>query len=345
MIQPTGPCIINKLAYIVSLLLLWCFIVTACTGKPDQVLPVGSATTPSVQPAVTTAVVPTHGVTLTSTVTDTPTPDITKSMRATATPTLPPTPTPRPTLSEDQAWDEVYVQLHAQPLCRFPCWWGLQPGKTTFEEAREFYRHLGFEQSVAAPPYINKQFILRLPKGPVRDKFHIQISTQMYEHALGTMQIWASKKESDMFYQYMEPYSIEHVINAYGKPDRVLIHTPSYYGENHIRGDGGNYAFDISLFYDAIGVLISYEGEPSTFISGGKQALICPQLKDKQVDSLFINLRTPDDTIPLARFAPRYKSVDENYYLPSDEVTHLTIDEFVKVVTKPNQACFGVLTQ
>ena len=73
----------------------------------------------------------------------TPTNTSTPTFEATIIPD--PTWTPLPTLSADEAIalaEELYA---TNAGCRLPCWWGIMPGVTTWEETRQFYETFATE--------------------------------------------------------------------------------------------------------------------------------------------------------------------------------------------------------
>jgi hypothetical protein len=53
--------------------------------------------------------------------------------------TLRPTWTPLPTLPAEEALKMVHELFTTNAGCRLPCWWGITPGVTTWEEARQFF--------------------------------------------------------------------------------------------------------------------------------------------------------------------------------------------------------------
>ncbi|MEW6094279.1 MAG: hypothetical protein AB1531_09970 [Chloroflexota bacterium] len=73
--------------------------------------------------------------TITSTYTPSMMPSLTPSV--TSTPTLAITWTPLPTLSDFKAEAQLLEWLQGTQDCRLPCWAGITPGVTTWEEAKQ----------------------------------------------------------------------------------------------------------------------------------------------------------------------------------------------------------------
>lgn len=70
--------------------------------------------------------------------TATPSRTPTKTPTITATVTIEPMPTPLPTLNSREASLAVQKLLLENGNCQLPCWWGIVPGKTSWENTRKF---------------------------------------------------------------------------------------------------------------------------------------------------------------------------------------------------------------
>lgn len=66
------------------------------------------------------------------------TPSATVAISATSIPTQTPTWTPSPTLSRRAAYALVQDLLENNGGCQLPCWWGITPGITNWDQARHF---------------------------------------------------------------------------------------------------------------------------------------------------------------------------------------------------------------
>ena len=67
-----------------------------------------------------------------------PTVFATEKVLPTFTPTSVSTLTPLPTLSQRDAHDLIQALLQNNGGCRLPCWWGITPGQTDWNTARQF---------------------------------------------------------------------------------------------------------------------------------------------------------------------------------------------------------------
>ena len=73
----------------------------------------------------------------------------------------PPTLTPLPTLEAD-ALDAFLLSIQTDAECRLPCWWGIRPGATTWQEANQLFLRI---RSTIQPAPGNK---------PGQETFYIQ---------------------------------------------------------------------------------------------------------------------------------------------------------------------------
>ena len=106
------------------------------TAEPASVALVTSTATATATP--TTIVIPTH--TATSTATNTPTKT---KFPPTSTPT--PTTTPAPTLSAIEEGELLSALLTGNAGCELPCWWGVIPGQTSAQAARDLFASQGID--------------------------------------------------------------------------------------------------------------------------------------------------------------------------------------------------------
>jgi hypothetical protein len=113
--------------WVFTILLPWVF--SGCASI-DEI----ASSTP--QPILTDFVeaTPTKGITTFPTSSQTSTPAWTGTSTITAEPTQTPTGTPMP---PDEVREWISKRLADNGGCRLPCWWGITPGKTTWEETNK----------------------------------------------------------------------------------------------------------------------------------------------------------------------------------------------------------------
>ena len=121
-----------------SILLVSALLLGAC-GKSGAVSSTVSPTEPPVETQPETATPsarPTRPATASPTVTITPT--ITLTPAITQTPTI--TWSPAPTLAPEAAAGQIAQLREDNGGCRLPCWMGITPGQTTWQEAEAFFQ-------------------------------------------------------------------------------------------------------------------------------------------------------------------------------------------------------------
>jgi hypothetical protein len=253
----------------------------------------------------------------------------------TATPSWTPLLTLESTLTKDQAEKKIYQLLHDENACRFPCWWGIEPEKTTGEEARQLFQYLGKELEEIPFDSFRVALSTGFLKEEAADAFTIITAFIVKSGKIEVIEIQSLGRKDGWFYQYWAPYSIEQLLANYGKPSKVWIESPLW---------GRGMSYSVWIFYDELGALIGYDGI-STWpvgLEGEAKYRLCPRLKDNQVINIFINLKSPYNKLALSKFADRYETAAE-FLKPLEEVSDLSLDEFYELFTQPgNQPCFDV---
>jgi len=98
----------------------------------------------------------------------------TPSVIATQTSTPIYTHTPLPTLSSEDAMDFVKEMIKTNGGCEFPCWWGITPGKTSWNETRHFIET--FVTSIEERPYrLLTEFLAYYPYPQAIDEQYVTV--------------------------------------------------------------------------------------------------------------------------------------------------------------------------
>lgn len=136
----------------------------------------------------------------------------------TATPDFPLllTLTPLPTLSSEEAQAMIQGLLDNNGNCEFPCWWGLTPGQTLFEDAIGFIAPIStksqiwdidkriFSAQIPVPESVNPQGIIYYRT--MRENLE---SANVFSQAVGP---------------YLTPMS--EILQSLGEPSEVLFDSP-----------------------------------------------------------------------------------------------------------------------
>jgi hypothetical protein len=255
--------------------------------------------------------------------TRTPFPNATNTLKITSVPSVTKTPaiapsyTPLPTLSSDERERRILGLISSNNDCDLPCWWGITPGRTTFAEARNFFRQFN------PHPYLqeeapNKQFVNYLIPVSETISFGYGIDIKL-EIVDGIVQIVSvgSIESATIF-------SIRNILSDYGQPLEVWIHTYRSYL-------GGIPPVDVLLFYPDQGILARYSAELTEINESGDSASICLD------HSPSLTLWSPEEQIDFEQ-AQDYARLDYKEYgkplLPLDQATTLSLDEFYEYRTQ-----------
>ena len=177
------------------------------------------------------------------------TPTLNRTITATEKPTISDTSTQIyfPTQSPEQVDSSILELFKNNGGCLFPCWWGITPGVTNWDEGLKFLSPLASKISsrqnddgIIATIYFNQT-----PNGI--DPFVFDIKVR--EGIIQDIFITSSGSIGIPFYDLTE------ILKTYGKPDEIWVDA---YGLPCDNGNGQRLV-TLRLFYKNIGVLIQYD--------------------------------------------------------------------------------------
>lgn len=220
----------------------------------------------------------------TSTATHTPTPTTTR--RPTRTPTPAPTatlePTTYPTLDSQGRLNFVLQALKTNEGCQLPCWWGITPGKTTWEEMVNTFAKQGIGFYQEGQPDLGLT---------TKDNYRqetVDVTFQRNDDFVQSIDI------ETMYYYFMakpqyaeawKSYSIDQVLSQYGIPTQVYLDlTIGAYDWT----PGMVQTYDLWLEYASKGIAIRYPGE---LIRDNQGWYVCPIFNSAY--GITIKLRAP----------------------------------------------------
>jgi hypothetical protein len=253
--------------------------------------------------------IPTQVKTPVSSLTNLP-PTSTSTITSTATIT----PTLYPTLQPKQAKETVMAFLQEPMNCETPCFWGIMPGQTTFEEATNIFAHLGISLT-HTNTRDNKDFysfIYNLDNG-----LEVTPILTVQDNTVKSLQIGINDTSEMGTTRKWTAYSPETLISRYGAPSKIdfflgrVAPTPTH---------------SMNLYFEKENLIVEYIG--INLLNTGAQLGICP-LTNK-VD--FIGIWMGED--------PHYPPSPG---VPLEEATSLTLEEFSNLMKgDPKKACFNL---
>jgi hypothetical protein len=289
------------------------FVISAC-GQSFQVVVQATktvvssrvSTAPSQTPKTPSLVAPSIIPSRTATSTSTPQP----------TSTVTPTWTPRPTLPPDQAQAYGLKIFKTNGNCLLPCWIGLSPGKTTWNEAYSFLAIFA--------DYVTNDYPLSLTQVA-----HFKFPDTSYR---GVSETGATISIRDGIIDQIrtpEDISLSNLLTTYGAPTEIRIWAIGYGTADPVG------RFTLVLFYQDQGIMAVYEG----INEKAKTIHICPNhIQGPQLTWL---LWAPADRLTFAEAGRKTLLISdppppaESDYIPLETLANLSIDAFTQRYKDP----------
>jgi hypothetical protein len=179
------------------------------------------------------------------TFTHTPQPTTTATVTITMTPTLTPLPTwtALPTLSPTESVEKVLDLLKTNNGCRLPCWWGITPGITTWEETRQFLESFTHLTGFTSDNSQSQIAWFRIPSSQEGSISHWYLIQDGIVNEIGIYN-----------YDLAPAYYFHEFLATYGQPGEVWLRTYSR------PDDYGSQPFLFELFYPDQGILVEFSG-------------------------------------------------------------------------------------
>lgn len=225
-----------------------------------------------------------------------------------------PFPSPISTLETAIARQQVFKLFETNNNCRLPCWWGIIPGKTNWDDALEILAPISLKidpyspQKPAESVYVN----VVSPMADVNVYGSYLSQDYFVENNLVT-EITLNYNFDLAEFTYFKPF-----IREYGIPEQVYIHG---YGEPQL----DTWPFEIALFYPKQGMLLEYSGSP---IIQNDNLVVCWGEEHFPVS---IHLWKPDQTLTFDEIISRYYVPDSTDLPPYRSIRDVTInpDQFL----------------
>lgn len=256
------------------------------------------------------------------------TPVPTQTRHSTNTPSL--APSPAPTLNAEEAIQFTESLLEDNNNCDFPCWWGITPGVTSWEDAQNFLNP--FVLSIKKV-YETETEQIYLISAPVTEKIDPILGTFSFD-------ILLTYEDNEPIIQQINiakgyQLKISTVLDSYGEPDQIwywsngwTIYDPEYY---------------IILFYQKRGMMFIYFGEGRVVGDDGENYVeVCYRTFENREPR--IQLWSPSDT---KDFYFVVQEVPDNLPFTQlnirllEEISNTSVEEFTDSVRNENvNFCF-----
>ena len=231
-------------------------------------------------------------------------------------PTLTPLASVIPTLSADRAEALVLDLSLNNQGCRLPCWWGTQPGQTSWETVERFLSTFALAikpRGLVEPALYTAYFAFPKEIDPNPNDEPMIAIEHNYTVANGVVE------QIEVNPGLAPNYGLSAILSAYGRPEEIRLRTYKQSRE-------GDLPFDVVLYYPKLGILIRYATQG---VIAAHHIRGCPQERPAAVIALW----SPESGLSFADAARQTIDIRDEAewaYRPVQEVTDMTIDTFWK---------------
>lgn len=246
---------------------------------PQTPTPIGITQVPQTAViSVTNTAIPTFANTSTPTV-------ILSSTPTSIPPTITPTITPIPTLSVQGEGVLLSELMASNGDCEIPCWWGITPGQTNAQAARDMFASQGIDDWV--PSLRTYLMSLGYPhgdspyySGDVSMRFGVEDGLIQFIDVTGNRR---QGEDGYLFTRDWQQYSLAEMLNFFGIPSYVTLTA-------EIPADAGPHYYKLGVSYASLGIEIHYIIAPLALNYGKEQ--ICSDFE--YVNFIRLILYPPD---------------------------------------------------
>lgn len=263
--------------------------------------------------------------------TKTTTPTVTPTMRLTFTPTVTKVPTLQPTLAA-----QALLALFANNgNCQLPCWWGIVPGQTSWQEVRNRLSPIGKLIVTSSGDFERYDYSFYAPKGVDPAGWgYFEVDLWLKDGIVSFIFLSLS------FVQENIDYSLSGILTTFGEPEEIWIsllpesprHPYYYYG--------------ITLFYPSKGVSVSYTRDA---VSNSHVFTLCPQEFRPARPLPYVELWSPSTKVDFFEIREKLQGglvneLPEGYFLMRDLTDQFDEGDFYQTyIQRHTRTCIKIL--
>jgi hypothetical protein len=186
-------------------------------------------------------------------------------------PTETPTITPAPTLSVEQEDILLSKLMASNGGCELPCWWGITPGMTDVQTARDMFASQGiaWHEGDVILGYARPDSPLYYP-----DVRFIFLAKRSVIHSII---VYGSRERHELGFRFSEDwrqYKLSNMLDRYGPPLHILLETPIF------TEAGVPNEYLLSLYFMPLDAIVTYR-VAAEYVGDGKNRL-CSNFEDVQ---------------------------------------------------------------
>jgi hypothetical protein len=280
----------KKIKFIVMMVIL---LVTGCSSFPATRAKENATVLPTSTSTLVVATKTTMPATLTPTVTQTP---------------LPLSPTFAPLMSHEQVVEKINALNRETRACALPCWWGIFPGKTTWNEVIPIFSGIVGDKSDGSKDTKTLSY-------SIGNNYFYYIDFFLKDGVIDSIDVY--------YYNTYLAFTLYDLMKAYGPPDSITIKTYQY-----PIGEIPQTPFFFLFTYDKGKTFVWYgvQGE-----NNGENVIGC--LKQTSDPEIYLWSTNPDNFYN--------NRVEDSYkYQPIDKVSSMNVEAFYRqVMAMEEQIC------
>lgn len=214
--------------------------------------------------------------------------------------------------------------------CKLPCFWGITPGSTSWDDARtflqEFNRIYSQDEQFRDGPY--REYSVNLTVADLKSGFQFPLTISVGDNTVQRMYILVISGDGFSFKDYWFNYSLDNLFKTLGKPD------VAYLGFVEHQADRG---YGLRLLYLESKIAVIYSLFPKTNYE------ICPNfLYGDEMELLGVSLLYPESTLDILPRTWRHVLEDDDYWRTIQQELGIDEEEFYNQMLSDPRTCFAL---
>jgi hypothetical protein len=244
--------------------------------------------------------------------------------------------------TEEQATFMVNLLTDNQG-CDLPCWWGIEPGRTSWNDAQRAWASIDHLTTVRSQAEGSVRYDVAfsiesngVPNLLLRFQVDAGIVNRIYVFADNLNSPPDSVGYAPGFTAAMQRYSIRPILSHHGVPSEVILGLRAGPVEA-----GAPWMYALLVAYEPQGIAVYNRGEGMA--TSGDLLRVCP--REDQVHLIQLNLQSAQSTSPVMEFVNETQHVDEKHadgtFQSFEAATELSLHNLVELLS-PNvgNSCF-----
>jgi hypothetical protein len=228
-------------------------------------------------------------------------------------PTETPTITPAPTLSVEQEDILLSELMASNGGCELPCWWGITPGMTDVQTARDMFASHGitWREGDVILGYVRPDSPLYYPD--------VRLIFLVKRNIVHSIVVYGSRDPYEISFRFTEDwrqYSLSNMLDRNGSPLHILLEAPIF-TEVNVPNE-----YLLSLYFVPLDGIVTYR-VAAEYIGNGKNRL-CSNFAD--VQEIYMELYAPGEL--RGSHESRVQEALDHGFITWETATGMSIKEF-----------------